>query len=191
MTAGPTDEPSSEHRRNDPGRRDRIVETALDVIAEVGVTGASHRRIATAAGVPLGSMTYYFDGMEDLLRAAFTRFALSVSGQFERRMDAAANLEEAKQAVLAIITHDVFETQRDLVLTHELYTLAARNPTFRHITDGWMTSSRSALERHFDPLTARILDALIEGLTIHRALDTVPPDDGVVRTAIDAIVDRR
>ena len=51
--------------RYDPGRRERIIDACLDVIAEHGVAGTSHRRVAAAARVPLGSMTYHFDGMDD------------------------------------------------------------------------------------------------------------------------------
>ncbi|GAA3353593.1 hypothetical protein [Saccharopolyspora gregorii] len=40
-----------------------------------------------------------------------------------------------------------------------------------------MRRSQEALGRHFDADTARELDALIEGLTIHRALGTRSGDD--------------
>jgi DNA-binding transcriptional regulator YbjK len=179
--------PASSRRPNDPERRGRIIDACLDVIAEVGVDGASHRRIATAADVPLGSMTYYFTGMSELLHEAFTRFATTASDQFERRMTAAETLEEARAAVVALITQDVFASQRELVLTHELYTLAARDPAYRDITNAWMSRSRAALERHFDPTTVRMLDALIEGLTIHRALDTEPQDPALVVDAVARI----
>lgn len=171
-------------RRNDPDRRDRIIDACLDVIAQVGVAGASHRRVAGAAGVPLGSMTYHFTGMDELLREAFSRFAGTVAERFERRMTTAQDAAEARDAVVAIILDDVFGDPRDLVLTHELYTLSAREPAFRAITASWMARSRAALERHFDPETARTLDALIEGLTIHRALDVERGDPDEVRRAV-------
>lgn len=176
-------------RRNDPDRRDRIIDACLDVIAQVGVAGASHRRVAGAAGVPLGSMTYHFTGMDELLREAFSRFAGTVAERFERRMTAAQDTAEARDAVVAIILDDVFGDPRDLVLTHELYTLSAREPAFRRITASWMARSRAALERHFDPETARTLDALIEGLTIHRALDAERRDPDEVRRAVRRVVD--
>lgn len=78
----------------------------------------------------------------------------------------------------------VVGNHRDLVLTHELATLAAREPAFRDLTDAWMARSRRSLERHVDPVTSRILDAAIEGLTIHRALDTQPQDPAEVVTAV-------
>lgn len=177
-------------RRNDPDRRDRIIDACLDVVARSGVAGTSHRKVAAQAGVPLGAMTYYFDGMDDLLREAFTRFASTVSDRFERRMNGAADAEAAREAVTTIILEDVHGDDRDLVLSHELYTLAAREPSYRSITSGWMARSRAALERHFDPETARMLDALIEGLTIHRALDSQARDPREVEIAVGRIVAR-
>lgn len=177
-------------RRNDPDRRDRIIDACLDVIAESGVAGASHRRIADAAGVPLGSMTYYFSGIDELLREAFTRFGTSVSDRFEVRMRAASDPESARASVVAIILEDVFGDTRELVLSHELYTLAAREPSYRALTTAWMTRSRDALELHFDPETARLLDALIEGLSIHRALDDRAHDPTEVADAVARITTR-
>lgn len=171
-------------RRHDPDRRDRIIDAGLDVIASVGVTGASHRRIAQAADVPLGSMTYHFSGMDELLREALTRFAHRVSDRFEERLRTARDRPQAVDAVVAVIADDVFSSPPELVLTHELYTLAARDPSFRDITVEWMGRSRAALERHFDPLTASVVDALIEGLTIHSALDSAPRGLAEIREAV-------
>ncbi|OZM83646.1 TetR/AcrR family transcriptional regulator [Pseudonocardia sp. MH-G8] len=174
-------------RRFDPHRRDRIIDTCLDVIAEAGVAGTSHRRVAAAAGVPLGSMTYHFAGIDELLHEAFTRFAHSVSDRFAQHMTAADDLAAARRAVADLITRHTLADQRDLVLTQELYTLAARDPRYRRITNAWMARSRAALEQHFDPTTARLLDALIEGLTLHRALDTEPHDSATVLDAVHRI----
>jgi DNA-binding transcriptional regulator YbjK len=179
-------------RRYDPDRRSRIIDAALDVIAEVGVAGASHRTIADRAGVPLGSMTYHFDGMDDLLRQAFTRFAETGVARFESQLRAATDRDEARAAVVDLVHGGAGGpgSNRDLVLTFELYTLAARKPAFRDITRSWMAASRRELERHFAPDEARRVDALIEGLSIHRALDTNPPDrqfseDAVARITHD------
>lgn len=184
MTAeGPTSA-----RRVDPHRRDRIVDACLDVIAEVGVDGASHRRIAASAGVPLGSMTYHFAGMSEVLHEAFSRFADSIADRTDRRIATATTADEARDAVVDLITRDIFANPRELVLTHELYTLAAREPAYRDITHAWMRRSRTTLETWFDSATARMLDALIEGLIIHRALDSEDPDDALVGEAVRRIL---
>lgn len=176
-------------RRTEPDRRDRLIDVALDVVAEVGVAGASHRRIAARADVPLGSMTYHFDGMDELLHEAFSRFAETIIARFERRLGGATTRDDAKEAVVALVHDDLTgpAAVRDQVLSYELYTLAAREPRFREITREWMRRSRVELERHFDPDTARQVDALIEGLSIHRALDPSPPSRALTREAVDRI----
>ncbi|GEL94072.1 TetR/AcrR family transcriptional regulator [Cellulomonas composti] len=183
------DGPGGRRRRFDPDRRDRIIDACLQVIGDVGVAGASTRRIAAAADVPLGSISYHFTDVDELLRAAFERFARRVSDRFEERLARAVTLDEARQAVVDLIGTDVLVDPHELVLTHELYTLAARDPGYRRLTHEWMARSRHALERHFDPTTARLLDALIEGLSIHRALDTEPHDPGEIERAV-ALVTR-
>lgn len=72
--------------RTDPQRRERIIAATLDHIAEEGVAGVSHRKIAMRADVPLGSMTYHFAGIDDLLREAFKRFADQIVAVFERHL---------------------------------------------------------------------------------------------------------
>jgi DNA-binding transcriptional regulator YbjK len=171
-------------RRYDPTRRDRIIDACLDVIAENGVAGTSHRKVALAADVPLGSMTYHFTGMDELLHEAFSRFAHTVGDRLEERLAGAHDATTAGRVLAEHITSDLLSGPRDLVLTHELYTLAARRPAYRDITNKWMARSRRTLERHFDPDTSRILDALVEGLSIHRALDIEPHDSAVVEDAI-------
>lgn len=171
----------------DPQRRERILAAALDHIADEGVAGVSHRKIAARAGVPLGSMTYHFGGIDELLREAFTHFADHVAAVFEQRLNAAASAGQAREAVVDLV-HELSDgPQRDLILTHELYTLAARNPEYRELTRKWMLRSRHLLERHFDAETARQLDALIEGLALHRALDTAPHDRQLTGEAVRRI----
>src|SRR3954470_18411999 len=119
-------------RRFDPNRRERIIEAALDLIAAEGVAGTSHRKVAALADVPLGSMTYHFAGMDELLQEAFTLFATRISDRFERRMNEAATAEDVKEAVVEMILEDTYGDRNALVLTLELYTLAARQPAFKH-----------------------------------------------------------
>ena len=162
-------------RRVDPDRRERIIDCVLELVAVQGMAGTSHRKVAALADVPLGSMTYHFSGMDELLEATFTRFARGVGERFAARH--AGELAGAKlvSALVELIHDDVLESHRSLALTMELYTLTARNPRFRDITQGWLEISARALERHMDAATAQQVDALIEGLSIHRALGTTPP----------------
>lgn len=171
-------------RRRDPARRDRIIDAALEVIASHGVAGTTHRKVADVADVPLGSMTYHFAGLEELLLAAFTRLAETAAARFAERLGAAATKDEAREAVVDLITGEPGANPRNLLLSYELYAFAARHPALTEVMRGWMRQSRAALEQHFDPATARTLDALFEGLTIHRSVDPSPASREEIRAMI-------
>lgn len=180
-------DPAPRTRRSDPDRRSRLIDVALDVIADEGVAGTSHRRVAARADVPLGSMTYHFASMDELLLEAFTRFSEQASAEFRREFDTATTAEEAEEAVVGLVTRQ-HTSARDLVLTHEIYTLAARKPEFRRITREWMARDREMMAEHFDPATSRMLNALVEGMILHEALDTEPHDPELMREAVHRII---
>jgi DNA-binding transcriptional regulator YbjK len=171
-------------RRHDPQRAERILEATLDVIAEHGVAGTSHRRVAAAADVPLGSMTYHFAGLHELLLLAFTHLAQTSADEFDARMAAIEPGSDAREEIVDALVADLAGNARSAVLTYELYALAARDPVFRVVTEAWMDRTRASLQRHFDLDTARVLDALIEGLVIHATLSTEPTPPDVIRAAL-------
>ncbi len=156
----PSDQPRTTKNCNHPDLMvagDRIIDAALDVIAERGVAGTTHREIARAADVPLGSMTYHFTSLDEVLTEAFTRHADTAARVFDERLRAARDRDEAIEAVVTLISDDLINpgSDRDLILAVELYGAAARNPALRVVTQAWMARSRRALERHFDTTTAR------------------------------------
>lgn len=174
-------------RRHDPGRRERIIDAALECIAADGVAGTSHRAVARRADVPLGSMTYHFAGMEELLVEAFTRFATRISESFDQRLAAAGDRAGAIEVLVAVVHEDRQASRSEQVVNYELYTLAARQERFRTITQGWMRASRAALEHHFDPESARRIDAHLEGAALHVALDPDPQGREQTRAALQRL----
>ena len=99
----------------DPQRRARIIAATLDLIADEGVAGVSHRKIAARAGVPLGSMTYHFDGIDDLLREAFRHFTGHIVALFDAHLAPPADRDQARAAVGGRPHAPSQGTPRDLV----------------------------------------------------------------------------
>lgn len=167
----------SQSSRVDPERQQHIIDAALRVIASRGVAGTSHRVVAAEAHVPLGSMTYYFDGMHDLLHQAFDQFARASVLKFAARMQPASTVDEACDAIALSIERDMLGNQRDL--------------SFRDISDRWMSATQKVMGRFFDSETTVLLDAMIEGLTLHRALGGEPRNPQSIRDGIRRIIDHR
>ncbi len=171
-------------RRHDPDRRARILRAALDTIAEHGVAGTTHRRIAAAADVPLGSMTYHFAGLDDLLTEAFTLLADTVSARFTERLAAAATRAEACEAVVDLVVDESWATPRNLLLSYELYAYAARVPALRARDAGLDGQEPGGPGAALLARDGAGLDAMIEGLSIHRSVDRAPADRAEVRAIV-------
>ena len=172
-------------RRYDPDRKSRLVDVTIGVIAEFGVAGTTHRRIATAADVPLGSLTYHFTGLDDLIQHAFARHAERMSPLYESHFEGLEKRGDLIDAVTDLIHGDAGADDRDWAVTYELYLAALRDPALRTVTESWMRRSRHVLERFIDPVTARGVDALIEGLVMHRMLSTAPATRADTRAIIE------
>jgi TetR/AcrR family transcriptional regulator, regulator of biofilm formation and stress response len=190
---------STPRRRHDPERRARIIKAAQVVIATNGVTGTTHRSVAAEADVPLGSTTYHFASLDDLVTEAFLLHVDSLATRFERRLAAADDPDQVIDAVVATIVGDLTDDAGELALTFELYAAAARRPVLTAVTEEWMARAVTALGRHLDAPRATFVDAVIEGLMVHRAITSSPLAPAAVRTLVatavgadfPSLVDRR
>jgi AcrR family transcriptional regulator len=79
-----------------PGKRDRLVTSAAELIHHLGVQGMTLARVAEAADVPLGNVYYYFKTRDDLIRAvvdAHRRDVDNLLADLEKRATPAARLK--------------------------------------------------------------------------------------------------
>ncbi|VEC95613.1 Transcriptional regulator, TetR family [Klebsiella variicola] len=108
-------------RPNDPQRRERILQATLDTIAAHGVQAVTHRKIALCANVPLGSLTYYFSGIEALVEEAFSLFTAEMSAQYQQCFAGVTNREQACDAIAELIFSAQVTTARNMELMYQLY----------------------------------------------------------------------
>ncbi len=109
-------------------RRRAILDAALRVISAGGVDSVTHRRVATEAEVPLGSITYYFASREELVREAFRHYLAEVtvalaSLEREHPIERAADIAEA----LTEIARREFAAPTLVLAEYELILFAARD----------------------------------------------------------------
>ncbi|WP_338497219.1 TetR family transcriptional regulator [Streptomyces sp. SJL17-4] len=191
-------------RRHDPERRDRIVDAALRVAGRSGIAGLSHRTVAAEADVPLGSTTYHFASLDELLVAAL-REANEGFGQLLRErltpaapgvgLGAVPGAELAAvpgaelAAVLARLLGEWLGGERAQVeLEYELYLAALRRPALRPVAAEWAATVISALADHTDPVTARALVALMDGVCLQCLLTDDPYDEAYAREMLTRVL---
>ncbi|MFE1252135.1 TetR/AcrR family transcriptional regulator [Streptomyces sp. NPDC058766] len=167
------------------GRRQRIIDAAIRVVGEKGVAWLSHRTAAAEADVPLGSTTYHFATLDELLVAAlrqanedFAKVIVSRGGPEDPRTDLAAELAGWIGEWLA-------GDRTGVELEYELYLAALRRPALRPVAAAWAEGVAELLSRRTDPATARARVAVIDGICL-QVLTEVPYDEEHAREVLGA-----
>ncbi|MGW3494947.1 TetR/AcrR family transcriptional regulator [Streptomyces sp. NPDC001020] len=175
-------------RRYDPGRRQRIIDAAIRVVGEKGIAGLSHRSVAAEADVPLGSTTYHFKTLDELLVAAlrqanegFAKVLAASGGLEDPRTDLAGELAGLMGQWLA-------GDRTGVELEYELYLAALRRPALRPVAAEWAEGLAALLSSHTDPVTARALVALMDGICLQVLLTDGSYDEEYARDVLARVI---
>ncbi|MGH3097340.1 MAG: TetR/AcrR family transcriptional regulator [Streptosporangiales bacterium] len=160
---------------NDPGRRDRIARAAVAVIAEHGIDSLTHRKVATKADVALGSTTYYFASLENLLAAALDKAAEAGIAELQAWADGLGDEEDLAPALADFVIESVSERRKETLAEYNLYVLAFHRPHLRSAVVRWDDALSGVLIKLTDTPTGRMLGTLLCGLLMQVVLhDDVP-----------------
>ncbi|WP_210587596.1 TetR/AcrR family transcriptional regulator [Streptomyces sp. GESEQ-35] len=177
-------------RRYDPERRQRIIDAAIRVVGRKGLAGLTHRTVAAEADVPLGSTTYHFKTLDDLMVAALRQ----ANEGFAKVVAARGALEDPRTDVAAELAAWIGEwlagDRTHVELEYELYLAALRRPALRPVAAEWAQDLAHHLTPRTDPLTARALVALLDGICLQVLLTDEPYDEEYAREALARIIPR-
>ncbi|MFE6334135.1 TetR/AcrR family transcriptional regulator [Streptomyces sp. NPDC057806] len=175
-------------RRYDPERRQRIIDAAIRVVADKGLAGLTHRSVAAEADVPLGSTTYHFATLDELMVAAlrqtnegFTKVIASHGGFHDPGADLAHELA-------AWIGEWLAGDRAGVELEYELYLAALRRPALRPVAAEWVADLAEHLTPQTDPVTARALIALMDGICLQVLLTGMPYDEEYARELLGRVI---
>ncbi|MEU4654336.1 TetR family transcriptional regulator [Streptomyces sp. NPDC023723] len=179
-------------RRHDPDRRQRIIDAAIRVVGRGGIAGLSHRTVAAEADVPLGSTTYHFATLDELLVAALRQanegFA-EVMAAHPALADPAADLAGELARVLGEwLAGDGTGDRTGVELEYELYLAALRRPALRPVAAEWADGVARVLARRVDPVTARAVVALMDGICLQVLLTGTPYDEVYARETLGRVL---
>ncbi len=132
--------------------RDRILRATLRLIGEHGVGSVTNRRVATAAGVSLGSLTYHFPSKAELLRASLARHVEDEIGRISAVATRLTGIEPDDVPAEAARAMASLPSGPEEVATLELHLHASRDPLMRE------AAIRSIAA--YDRLAAAVLTAL-------------------------------
>lgn len=151
-----------------PDTRERILRATAELISREGVAAVTNRRVASAADVALGSLTYHFPSQVDLLRESLLLFVDEEVARQEtlarelgpRHLDAVELVAEVERVIRES------SSRVQLLAELELHLQAARDPALqdasRRCFEAYEKMAAAALksvgvsdaERHARPVVA-------------------------------------
>ncbi|EID55191.1 TetR/AcrR family transcriptional regulator [Saccharomonospora xinjiangensis] len=171
-------EPATRRRTrgpNDPDRRNRIARAAITLIAERGINALTHRAVAAKAGVPLGSTTYHFATLDDLIASALDEAARRNVAAL-REWDAALPTDvDLATALAELVLDSVTRERANTIAEYNLYALALQRPSLRGAAVAWDDALAELFVARTDPLTGRLVATLTCGLMMQAVLGEAPP----------------
>jgi DNA-binding transcriptional regulator YbjK len=192
----------SRRRGADGARRLLLLQTTLRLIADQGIDAVSHRAVAEAAGVPLGSTTYWFSSRQEMLRQALEYFArLDIETLRERlgeildgRLSRKRLVDEFTEHLASQLGEQRWRTAAQYAFLQE----AARQPELEAVCREWSRAWEEALSGMFDSLgasdsllEARMFLAMLDGLLLGQlAAPLEEVENEVIRPALRAWFER-
>jgi DNA-binding transcriptional regulator YbjK len=98
--------------------RSKILQSTIDLVLDSGINGVSHRKIAERAGIPLGSTTYHFESLVEILRSAI---GLEFARDSVRRRFVVESFKLGQNPTIALIELMVPVSQADTSQLSALY----------------------------------------------------------------------
>ena len=149
MTARGTDERATRPapvRRYPPEQRRRlIVDAAREVIASRGLAATRMRDVASAADVSLGTLTYHFAGVDDLLASVIQTEDLEFLQPVIDRALAAETGRAGLRCLVEGLLNQEPRTREHWVVWMDFWTLANRDSRYGRWQDGAYATWRTLL----------------------------------------------
>lgn len=160
-----------------PDTRERILRKTLELIGREGIGAVTNRRVAVAAGISLGSLTYHFSSQAELLRDSLLLFVgeevVRLEGIAAELRSRRPSIEQAAAEVERIVGESADRLQQ--LAEAELHLRAAREPALqeasRRCFEAYEGVAEAALEMLDVPEPgrhARSIVALMYGLSLRR-----------------------
>lgn len=194
--------PTRGRRPHGNARRVLLLQTTLRLIADEGIDAVSHRSVAEAAGVPLGSTTYWFSSRQDMLSQALEYFARLEIETLREHLGAVLGRRLSRKRLVDeftdLIAPQLGQARWRTIAQYAFMNEAARQPELEPVCREWTAAWQEALAEVFDSLgapdpelEARMFLAMLDGLLLEQlATPDEDPKKNVIRPALRAWFDR-
>ena len=133
--------------------RDRILDAVVELIAERGLAGVSHRAVAERAGVSLSATSYYFGSKAELERAALEEHYRRRLDDYRRTAELLAGADSSADELVDAAVELFTASDLTMLLSHfEVFLNSARRDDIRDLLAPILDAMHGLLLVAIEPL---------------------------------------
>ncbi|GED99224.1 TetR/AcrR family transcriptional regulator [Gordonia crocea] len=160
-------------KRAPADRRQQIIAAAAELLSDGTGGKLTHRVVAQRAGVPLGSTTYYFATLDDLVARAVEHLSAQVDADLDEVAAAIAASDRSPGAIAALM-HEYLRDADRVRTEMAVYAAGIERPELRGLSRHWFDGLVAILAEFTDDETARLMSVFVDGVTLHASLYDEP-----------------
>jgi DNA-binding transcriptional regulator YbjK len=165
----------------------RILDAALEVAESEGTRRVNHRTVAAKAGVPLGSVTYYFPSAERLVVEMFRHLSTTRVVPLAELSEPMSR-SELVEAITSIVVGEKRVSRFYQARSYEMVVYGFGHHEVAALASEWHDRWREALAVNMSADSARTMVALIDGWLLQDGVEKVPLTVDGVRSQVAAVL---
>ncbi|MGB3371200.1 MAG: TetR family transcriptional regulator [Rhodococcus sp. (in: high G+C Gram-positive bacteria)] len=205
MSTGSADSPTKVSGATPKGERRRhaLACAAADLLVEGGFDAVRHRAVATRAGLPLASTTYYFESLDDLIACAVevlgNRELVVMRGRIDELQDLAHDVESTALLIVDLLIgpeDGQGEGREKLIARYERFIASARHPQLREVQlrlraqiDDLLTDVLRRSGRIVEEQQLRRLVAVVDGAVVGALGEVDPAPRAMAKSMLLEVLD--
>jgi len=185
--------------RRGVARKNAIIEAALTVVSRDGIAGLSLRVVAAQANIPLSAVGYYFEGKDDLIRAAFDRHVQHETARVTQaitRLGESPTPADLADRLADFVISGLTEMRTHLLAEYEFTIAGVRRPALAEASIAWQATLNAQLQAVMASLQspspkadARLILAVLAGLEVDQlAAPLQPADARMIRDVLQRLL---
>ncbi|MFI6365227.1 TetR/AcrR family transcriptional regulator [Nocardia sp. NPDC050630] len=179
-------------------RRDELINAAIVIIAERGLERVTFQAVADHAGYPASTTSYFFASVDEVIDAAITRVAETITGKVTSLLQAAHSgaitREQLAESIIELVSN---QDNNDSIAQFEAYLAVRRRRELSQPVQRILGVIEDATEKALetfgvtDPhIPAKQFSALIDGFTLQKIARPDDPDsDQAMRDLMIRVLD--
>lgn len=171
-------------------RKALIIEAAAGLIVAEGIATLTHRKVAAAAGVPLGSTTQHFASLDDLKFHALEYVSIQMDEYLRQGAELLAQ-SRGSATDLAQFLHDYLSDEISARAGAAFYAACIERPELRPVTARVFDGMIEVMEGYMSKQAAHAIGLLTDGALFYMVTHESPPDKQFLESTIATLMELR